>query len=69
MQSRDFVEDRNGNEVRVGDTVYYLHGSMAGDNYYETSATVTQLNARNRVVKVSSRDTLMWYEFWKERRF
>lgn len=66
MQS---VKDRKGVDTKVGDYVYFLRGSLAGDNYYETCAEVVEVNPRQRMVKTDDGQHLLWYEFWQEERF
>lgn len=67
MLSRpDSIKDRNGEDVRVGDLVFYLSGSVAGDNYYETCAEVVEVKPHQRMVKLDDGKTLLWHECWKE---
>lgn len=67
MLSRpDHVTDRYGEETKVGDYVFYLRGSLAGDNYYETCGEVAEIHPRQRIVKLDNGDLLLWHEFWKE---
>lgn len=67
MSGEDSIKDRNGNDVKIGDWVYFLRGSMALDGYYETGAFVVIMNTRNKVVKTDDGSVLFWNEIWKER--
>lgn len=60
------IKDRDGADVAIGDYVFYLEGSVAGDNYYETGGEVIDINTRSRVVKVDTGEHKFWYEIWKE---
>lgn len=65
MQS---IKDRNGVDIHVGDMVYFLRGSLAGDGYYETCGEVIEVNPRKRMIRTDSneREYLLWHEVWKE---
>ena len=66
IQSNNTVKDRNGVDTQVGDGVYYLRGSMAGDGYYETFAVVEDIQVRKRMIRTDAGDHLHWHEFWQE---
>jgi hypothetical protein len=66
MQLSDTIKDRNGEDIRVGDWVYFLRGSMAGDNYYETGDEIVEIHPSQRVIKLYGGEHKLWHEVWKE---
>jgi hypothetical protein len=60
------IKDRNGKDVQIGDTIYFLRGSMAADGYYETTGDIVAINVSGRMVKINDGTHLHWHEFWSE---
>ncbi len=66
LHSPHSIKDRNGVDISVGDVVFYLAGSLAGDSQYETCNTVVSVDSRHRLVKMDNGDYRYWHEVWTE---